>query len=161
MGEGMATIRAALDQQLATADAAHAALKQPDDLKPVYDAAYARDVTMPAKAMADIFQEVDETMKSILVLADFVAAHQGAVKVQGAMIQTSDPSLQPALAAMIDKVREKGDAITRLCPRGDEGACQARCALGELRIREPLFAAHHSDLVRKLFTRIAQETNGS
>jgi hypothetical protein len=113
VGEGMATIRAALDQQLATADAAHAALKQPDDLKPVYDAAYARDVTMPAKAMADIFPEVDETMKSILVLADFVAAHQGAVKVQGAMIQTSDPSLQPALAAMIDKVREKGDAINK------------------------------------------------
>ena len=31
-----------------------AALKQPDDLKPVYDAAYARDVTMPAKVWADM-----------------------------------------------------------------------------------------------------------
>jgi hypothetical protein len=113
VGEGMAKIRIALDQQLATADAAHAALKQPDDLKPVYDAAYARDVTMPAKAMADIFPDVDETMKSILALADFVAAHQGAVKIQGTMIQTSDPSLQPVLAAMIDKVREKSEAINK------------------------------------------------
>jgi hypothetical protein len=63
--------------------------------------------------MADIFPDVDETMKSILALADFVAAHQGAVKIQGTMIQTSDPSLQPVLAAMIDKVREKSEAINK------------------------------------------------
>ena len=113
VGEGMAKIKTALDQQLAIADAAHAALKQPDDLKPVDDAAYERDVTMPAKVWADIFPEVDATMKSILALADFVAAHHDAVKIQGTMIQTSDPSLQPALAAMIDKVREKSEAINK------------------------------------------------
>src|SRR5262252_4503433 len=82
------------------------ALIEPDDLKPVYDAAYARDVTMPAKVWADIFPDIEETMTSMLALADFVASHHDTVKIQGAMIQTSDPSLQPALAAMIDKVRE-------------------------------------------------------
>lgn len=89
---GMATIRGALDEQLRVADAAHAALKQPDDLKPVYDAAYARDVTMPARAMADIFPDVDEAMKAILALADFLAEHHDAVKIQGSMIQTADPA---------------------------------------------------------------------
>jgi hypothetical protein len=113
VGEGMAKIQAALDRELAKADAAHAALKQPDDLKPVYDAAYARDVTMPAKVWADIFPDVAETMTSMLALADFVAAHHEAVKIQGAVIQTSDPSLQPALAGMLDKVREKGEAINK------------------------------------------------
>jgi hypothetical protein len=56
---------------------------------------------------------------------------------------------------------EKSDAIARHCPRGDESAGQARCPLGEFGIREPLFAAHYADLVRKLLTRIAQESDGS
>lgn len=113
VGEGMAQIRVALDRERAKADAARTALIEPDDLKPVYDAAYARDVTMPAKVWADIFPDIEETMTSMLALADFVASHHDMVKIQGAMIQTSDPSLQPALAAMIDKVREKGDAINK------------------------------------------------
>jgi len=113
VGAGLATIRAALDQQLAIADAAHAALKQPDDLKPVYDAAYARDVTMPAKAMVEIFPDVDATMKAILALADFIAAHHDTVKIQGSMIQTSDPALQPPLAAMLDALRAKNAAIIK------------------------------------------------
>jgi len=110
---GMAAIRAALDRQLAVADAAHAALDEPDDLKPVYDAAYARDVTMPAKAMADIFPDVDDAMKAILALADFLAAHQGVVTVHGSMIQTTDPALQPKLTAMLDAMRAKNEAIQK------------------------------------------------
>jgi hypothetical protein len=110
---GMATIRAALDEQLKVADAAHAALKQPDDLKPVYDAAYARDVTMPATAMADIFPDVDEAMKAILALADFLAAHQAVVTVHGSLIQTTDPALQPRLTALLDTLRARNEAIQK------------------------------------------------
>ncbi|MBV9583780.1 MAG: DUF3053 family protein [Alphaproteobacteria bacterium] len=113
VADGMAKMQAALDRELAKADAAHAALKQPDDLKPVYDAAYARDVTVPAKAWSEVFPDVEDGMKNMLALADFVAAHQNAVKIQGAMIQTSDPSLQPALTGMLDKIREKGEAVNK------------------------------------------------
>ena len=110
---GLATIRTALDQQLAIADAAHAALKQPDDLKPVYDAAYERDVTMPAKAMAEIFPDADAALKAILALADFITEHQDAVKIQGSMIQISDTALQGPLTALIDAVRAKNEAIVK------------------------------------------------
>jgi hypothetical protein len=58
VGSGLAAIRAELDRQLAVADAARAQLTQPDDLKPVFDAAYVRDVTQPAKAMIEIFPDV-------------------------------------------------------------------------------------------------------
>jgi len=51
--DGMAQLRQAIDKQLAAADTAHAALKQPDDLKPVFDKAYERDVTIPAKAFEE------------------------------------------------------------------------------------------------------------
>src|SRR5438132_639927 len=44
MADGVAAISAALDKELTTADTARAALQQLDDLKPVYDAAYDRDV---------------------------------------------------------------------------------------------------------------------
>jgi hypothetical protein len=107
---GFAKLRTALDEQLASADAVHAALKQPADLKPVYDAAYDRDVTQPAKIMAEVFPDADAAMKAILALADFIADHP-AIKVQGSMIQTSDPSLQRPLQALIDAVSAKTNAI--------------------------------------------------
>jgi hypothetical protein len=107
---GFAKMRTALDEQLTNADAAHAALKEPPDLKPVYDAAYDRDVTQPAKVMADVFPDADAAMKAILALADFIAAHP-AVTVHGSMIETSDPSLRPALQNLLDAVRAKTDAI--------------------------------------------------
>jgi len=116
---GMAAIRAALDQQLATADAAHAALKQPEDLKAVYDKAYDRDVTMPARAMTEIFPEVDDAFKAILALADFIAAHPNAVKIQGSMIEVSDASLQAPLNAMLDALRAKNEAINKAQQRLD------------------------------------------
>jgi|SRR5579862_5467012 len=113
VANGLEAIRGALDQQLKVADAAHAALKQPDDLKPVYDAAYARDVTMPAQAMVEIFPDVDETMKAILTLADFLAEHKDKIKINGSTIEINDAALQAPVAAMVDTVRAKNEAITK------------------------------------------------
>ena len=110
---GLEAIRGALDHELSVADAAHAALKQPDDLKPVYDAAYARDVTMPAQAMVEIFPDVDETMKAVLTLADFITEHHDKIKINGAIIQIEDAALQPPVMAMIKALREKNEAIAK------------------------------------------------
>jgi DUF3053 family protein len=102
-----------LDRELAVADAAHGALKQPDDLKPVYDWAYDRDVTQPAKAFSQIFPDADEAMKSILSLADFIAAHRDAITIRRSMIEIGDPALQRPLSAMIDALRANQDAIQK------------------------------------------------
>lgn len=110
---GMASIRAALDKQLATADAAHAALKQPDDLKPVYDTAYDRVVTQPAKAFAEIFPDVDEATKAILTLAEFLDRHSDKIKINGSMLQVADPSLQPQLQSLINALRAKQEAMQK------------------------------------------------
>ena len=111
--EGMAKLRAALDQQLASADAAHAALKQPAGLKPVYDAAYDRDVTQPAKAFTEIFPDADAAMDSILALADFLDQHRDKIKIEGPMMRVSDPSLQPRLQSLVDALRAKEEAIQK------------------------------------------------
>jgi len=110
---GMANIRAALDKQLATADAAHGALKQPDDLKPVYDAAYDRVVTQPAKGFAEVFPDVDEATKAILTLAEFLDLHSDKIKANGSMLQVADPSLQPQLQALVNALRAKQEAVQK------------------------------------------------
>lgn len=110
---GMTAINAALDRQLATADAAHAALKQPDDLKPVYDAAYDRDVTQPAKAFAEIFPEAAGALKEFLEFADFVEQHRSAIRIQGSQIQLSDAALQPQLKKMMDGLSARQAGIQK------------------------------------------------
>ncbi len=111
--DGMAKLHAAIDQQLAAADTAHAALKQPDDLKPVFDKAYDRDVTIPAKAFEDIFPDLSQALSAIIDLGDFIARHKDKVTINGTVLQTSDPALQPQLQALVDAVIAKNDAIAK------------------------------------------------
>jgi hypothetical protein len=109
--DGIAQLRAALDKQLAAADAAHAALKQPDDLKPVFDQAFERDVTIPARAFANIVPDLSQALTAIVDLGDFLDQHKDAVKIAGATLQTSDPTLQPQLAALVNALTAKNQAI--------------------------------------------------
>ena len=111
--DGMAQLRAALDKQLAAADAAHAALHQPDDLKPVFDKAYERDVTIPAKAFAEIFPDMDEVLKTVIAMGDFLSQHKGEVTINGSMVQTSNPALQAKLTEMIGALNAKSSAIAK------------------------------------------------
>jgi hypothetical protein len=110
--DGIAQLRAAIDKQLAAADTAHAALKQPDDLKPVFDKAYERDVTTPAKAFADIFPDLSQALTAVVDLGDFLEQHKDKVTINGATLQTSDPALQPRLAALVNALTAKNQAIT-------------------------------------------------
>jgi hypothetical protein len=111
--DGIAKLREAIDTQLATADAAHAALKQPDDLKPVFDEAYERDVTIPTKAFEDIFPDLSQVLTAIVDLGDFIEKHKDKVSIIGNQLQTTDPALQPQLQAMIDALAAKNDAINK------------------------------------------------
>ena len=109
--DGIAQLRDAIEKQLAAADTAHAALKQPDDLKPVFDKAYERDVTTPAKAFEDIFPDLSQALTAIIDLGDFIDQHKDKVSIVGNQLQTSDPALRPQLQAMVNALMAKGDAI--------------------------------------------------
>lgn len=111
--DGITKLRDAIEKQLATADAAHAALKQPDDLKPVFDKAYERDVTTPAKAFEDIFPDLSQALTAIIDLGDFIDQHKDKVSIVGDQLQTSDPALRPQLQAMIDALMAKSEAISK------------------------------------------------
>jgi hypothetical protein len=111
--DGIAQLRGAIDKQLAAADAAHAALKQPDDLKAVFDKAYERDVTIPAKAFADIFPDLSQALAAIVDLGDFITQHKDKIAINGPLIETSDPALRPQLTALIAALTAKNEAIQK------------------------------------------------
>jgi len=111
--DGIAQLRGAIEQQLAVADAAHAALKQPDDLRLVFDKAYERDVTVPAKTFDDIFPDLSQALTAAVDLGDFIAQHKDNVTISGPLIQTSDPALQPQLTALVNALTAKNAAIVK------------------------------------------------
>ncbi|HZK91111.1 MAG TPA: DUF3053 family protein [Stellaceae bacterium] len=111
--DGIKQLDGLVDKRLAAADAAHAALKQPDDLKPVFDEAYARDVTLPAKAFDDISPDLTQALTAIAELGDFLDQHKDKVKISGSTIQATDPSLQPQLAALVHALTARNEALTR------------------------------------------------
>jgi hypothetical protein len=109
--EGMRALRKALDEELAKADAAHAALKQPEELKAVYDKAYERTVTAPATAFREAFPAGDGAFQAAQSLASFLDLHRDAIKINGSSIQASDPKLMSELNGLISALNQKGQAV--------------------------------------------------
>ena len=83
--QGMAKMKAAIDKALADADAAHAALKQPPDLKAVYDKAYEHMVTKPANVFRELIPIMVSGLPVIEKLAAFLDEHRNAIEYRGGM----------------------------------------------------------------------------
>ncbi|HLL27459.1 MAG TPA: DUF3053 family protein [Xanthobacteraceae bacterium] len=103
----------ALPAEIAKAEAARAALKQPDDLKSVYDQAFAR-VMAPAHAFADGWPVIDAAFRAILDFDDFVKAHKDAISFRGPQMVVSDPAIQAQLQAKSADAAAKGKALAEL-----------------------------------------------
>lgn len=111
MAEAM--VRAGEDARklLAEADAKRNALKQSDDLKPIYAAAYKRDVMDPAGAfLATIPVAVDGLNKS-LQLADYLDAHSATVKINGANIQTADKKTNAEINQLLNAMNTQNQKL--------------------------------------------------
>ena len=105
---GMDGIRTELDKQFGTAEAARAALKQPADLKPVFDTAYERDVAGLARAFQATVPAAEGALTAAIELADYVAQHRGAITIQGMQVQVSDPAVQRELNAKLTALNTRG-----------------------------------------------------
>jgi hypothetical protein len=90
-----------LTAEQAKADAAHAQLKQPDDLKVVYDKAYEKTVSLPANTFKEILPQINSTFDSSLKIADYVNAHKDKIEINGAIIKVNDPKVQTELNALL------------------------------------------------------------
>lgn len=100
-----------LKQELAKADAAHAQLKQPDDLKTVYDSAYDRTVTLPANTLLTVMPQVNGTIDSGLKVADYVDAHKAQIQINGSVVQVTDPKVQTELNTLLQDLNAKARVV--------------------------------------------------
>lgn len=104
-------LRRGLDTAAADADKARAALKQPADLKLIYDKAFDKIVTQPATVFRDLFPAVDAAFDAALKFADFLTANQSKIKISGATAEVADPKLLAQLNGMISGLQKHTGGI--------------------------------------------------
>ena len=103
-----------VDQRLATANAARAALQQPPDLKAVYDQAFDRLVTRPGTLLARMLELLDKNLTTMIALADYVAANPNAIKIEGMDGTSNSPEINRHLHELLDAVHQNDEAVADL-----------------------------------------------
>ena len=109
--EGMAKMKTELDAAEAQADAAHAALKQPPDLKVVYDNAYRRMVTIPAGVFRELVPMTLNLLPAINELATYLDEHRDTIVFNAGTPVVKDPAVRAKLAALMDATAKSADAV--------------------------------------------------
>ncbi|MDQ0082553.1 hypothetical protein J2W35_002912 [Variovorax boronicumulans] len=109
--DGLTALRTALDQQTAKADAAHAQLKQPDDLKQIYDKAFDKTVTAPATTFKEVFPALDTVFNGALAIGDFMEKNKSKIQVAGSSVTVTDPAVQAELNKMLQQLNGQSAAI--------------------------------------------------
>jgi hypothetical protein len=107
---GMAKMKTAIDKALADADAAHAALRQPSDLKAIYDKAYEHMVTKPANVFRELIPIMMSGLPVIEKLAAFLDEHRNAIEYRGGMPYVRDAALRPQLAVLMQEAVNASEA---------------------------------------------------
>jgi len=107
---GMANMKASLDKAEAAADAAHTALQQPPDLKAVYDIAYERMVTKPARVFRELGPMILNTLPAIEELAAYLDEHRAVIEFRGGAPATNDAGVRTKLAALIEAAGKAAEA---------------------------------------------------
>ena len=100
-----------LKQYQAHADAEHAKLKQPEDLKTVYDKAYDRTVSAPTAAFMEVLPQIDTAMNAIADVGDYVEAHKAQIQINGSQITVQDAKVLEELNARLQAVNAQGKAV--------------------------------------------------
>lgn len=115
------TIKVA-DAKLTETEKAHAALKQPDDLKAVYDAAFDKVVTKPMQGFHETTPIALDIIDAALKLADYMVAHRDTVKIVGTSPQATDRKTQ-------EEVNALANALNANAPRMNEAQRRLRILL--------------------------------
>lgn len=84
------------------------ALKQPDDLKAVYDKAFNKTVTVPANAFREAVPLAQNIIDAAANVGDYVAGHPDTVKINGGQFQPMNAKTQAELAALVNALTAQG-----------------------------------------------------
>jgi hypothetical protein len=89
----MAEIGKTLTRELQKTQAARDALKQPDDLKTVYDQAFAKTVTTPAQTVQNMLPTMEKTFQAMEALGRFLSDNKARIKISGMTVEMDDEAL--------------------------------------------------------------------
>ncbi len=108
---GLNDMNAALKEHRAKADAAHAQLKQPEDLKAVYDKAYEKTITLPADTFSDVLPQINATYDVTLKIADYVEANKSKIEISGNSVTVTDPAVQAELNKLLQEMNAQAKNV--------------------------------------------------
>ncbi len=94
------------EARLAKANAARSALKQPDDLKAVYNKTFDKLITAPVQAMIASDKALLVVLDSSTQIADYINANRSKIAFSGAQVRASDAKTQAELNALIKSHQE-------------------------------------------------------
>jgi acyl transferase domain-containing protein len=100
-----------LETRLAKANADRAALKQPDDLKAVYDKTFDRLVAAPARAFENYAKALDGGVDAAIALVTYINAHRTKLVVSGMQIQAKDQRTLDELQPLMKTYQDAGERV--------------------------------------------------
>lgn len=107
------------EARLAKAKADRAALKQPDDLKAVYDTTFDRLVAAPVQAMIVSDKALLVVLDKSEKIADYVDDHRSSLKVNGSQVRAADARTLAELNALIKAHQDAERAFQDAQRNGD------------------------------------------
>jgi hypothetical protein len=84
------------------------ALKQPDDLKVVYNKAFDKTVTLPTSAFREAVPLAQGIIDAAANVGDYVASHTDTVKINGGQLQPTNTRTQSELTALVNALTAQG-----------------------------------------------------
>jgi hypothetical protein len=107
--ETIGKLAQAIDTRLAKANADRGALKQPDDLKAVYDKTFDRLVTAPAVAFDTSAKALGTGIDATLTLVTYINAHRAKLVVSGMQIQAKDQRTLDEITPLMKAYQDAGE----------------------------------------------------
>jgi soluble cytochrome b562 len=107
---GMKNMTAELDKAEAEADEAHKKLKQLADLKAVYDIAYQRMVTGPAKVFRELDPMVESMLPAIEELGAYLDEHRNVIEFRGGAPATKGAAVRNKLNTLMQAAAKAAEA---------------------------------------------------
>lgn len=100
---------ALIDTRLAKLNADRAALKQPDDLKAVYDKTFDKLVTAPTLATENSTKALSSGVDATTALVSYINAHRTKLVVSGMQIQAKDQHTLNEVAPLMKAYQDAGE----------------------------------------------------
>lgn len=104
-------MRNTIDTEQAAAGVKRVTLKQPDDLKTVYDNAYARTVSDPGNGIKDMLVALESMIDSAEKLTAFLDLHKEKIRLNGAVAEVDDQKVLDEMNVLMKELNAGNEKV--------------------------------------------------